>query len=653
MQNNQNKLDKYRVPEDIVFGKKWFEKHQSKLLWFLNAPVIKYWFRWVMRIHSFDCPSNVKITNIQPNNFSWGDRYIKKGKKILHERTTDFRTHDKYSKRLYFGFKYVWWTMHALDWVALDRVPELVKLSFGFTTLTQYPGSIGANNPVDGIVKRDVASESWATLRDNANANEVDDTATSATVIRIKSDTATDMWEIITRAIFVFDTSSIDDAATISATVLSLYGSNASADGLGCTPNIDIYTSTPASNTALANGDYSQIGTTSQTGSPITYAGWNASAYNDFTFNSTGRGNVSKTGMSKFGARNANYDVANTPPSWVSGVGSQLFCYFSENSGTTNDPKLVVTYSTSTAYTKELTEVITLVDTITKQTSKPLTEVVTLVDVIIKSTARTLVDAVTLVDTITKITSRAFTEVVTLVDTVIKQTTKVLTDVVTIVDVFASARIYFKELLESVTIVDTIIKQTDRVFTETVTLVDTLIKQTTKVLTDTVTAVDTLLKQIARTLTEEITLVDTITKSMSRTFNEAVALVDTVVNQTQKVLSETVTLVDSITRQISTTYTETITLVDTVIKSIARELIETVTVVDTFIRNLTRTLVETITLNDTVVRQTQKVLTDTITVVDNFLSALFTKAKRGVIVLLSRVQDKNVIQSKNKDKTIL
>jgi hypothetical protein len=80
-------------------------------------------------------------------------------------------------------------------------------------------------------------------------------------------------------------------------------------------------------------------------GSPITYANWSTSAYNDFTFNATGIGNVSKTGFSKFGVRNPNYDVANTPPTWSSGVTSHMQCYFSDEAGTTSDPKLVVTYS--------------------------------------------------------------------------------------------------------------------------------------------------------------------------------------------------------------------------------------------------------------------------------------------------------------------
>lgn len=210
------------------------------------------------------------------------------------------------------------------------------------STLTVYPAP---GVTVDGIIKRDVTTETWATIRDNADGNEVDYSGAIYASARIAASSTTNQWSVITRSILLFDTSALTGDATISATVLSLYGFGKN-DGLSATPTIDIYTSTPASNTVLANGDYDQIGTTSQTGSPVTYAGWAAGVYNAFTFDATGIGNVSKTSISKFGVRNANYDVANTPPSWSSGAGFFFQYYSSNESGTSKDPKLVVTYST-------------------------------------------------------------------------------------------------------------------------------------------------------------------------------------------------------------------------------------------------------------------------------------------------------------------
>jgi hypothetical protein len=165
------------------------------------------------------------------------------------------------------------------------------------------------------------------------------------------------------RYIALFDTSALTAAAAISAAVLSLYGDD-KGNALGCSPNIDIYTSAPASNTALVAGDFDCLGTVSQTGSPITYAAWSITGYNAFTFDATGRGNISKTGISKFGARNANYDVANTAPSWVTNVDSYVTALNADSAGTANDPKLVVTY-TLAAVTGTATESITEADIVT------------------------------------------------------------------------------------------------------------------------------------------------------------------------------------------------------------------------------------------------------------------------------------------------
>lgn len=69
------------------------------------------------------------------------------------------------------------------------------------------------------------------------------------------------------------------------------------------------------------------------------------SSLNAFTFNATGLGNIAKTGISKFSARNANYDAANVAPTWSSLQRSALEAFYADNGGSTNDPKLVVTFT--------------------------------------------------------------------------------------------------------------------------------------------------------------------------------------------------------------------------------------------------------------------------------------------------------------------
>ena len=223
---------------------------------------------------------------------------------------------------------------------------RILKGSVGNTTSTFYPDPHTESTSVDGIAITNYGAgsgESWATNVAAAGA-AADDTDTTIKVASMLCDTVTDKWRRIFRGFFLFDTSALPDTDTISSAVLSLYGSGKD-DALSNTPNVDIYTSTPASNTALVAGDYAQVGSVSQTGTAITYAGWSTSAYNDFTFNATGIGNVSKTGVSKFATRNVNYDVANVAPTWGSAGEYNLICISADTAGTSTDPKLVVVHS--------------------------------------------------------------------------------------------------------------------------------------------------------------------------------------------------------------------------------------------------------------------------------------------------------------------
>jgi hypothetical protein len=107
---------------------------------------------------------------------------------------------------------------------------------------------------------------------------------------------------------------------------------------------VNVYTCAPASETAIAAGDYDSFDSVPQCDTPITYTGWGEAGYNDFALNSNGIASISKTGITKFGIRNANYDVTGTAPTWGSAVQCYLIGYFADQTGTDNDPKLVVTY---------------------------------------------------------------------------------------------------------------------------------------------------------------------------------------------------------------------------------------------------------------------------------------------------------------------
>ncbi len=222
---------------------------------------------------------------------------------------------------------------------------NIIKGSFGNTTDTFFPAA-GAVSPVDGIVGDNTVNQTWA--QKIANVGEFAQVTNAVGAwVHVANSGTTNLWNSLQRGILLFDTSAISDGDTIDTATLSIAASGTKIDANNNAPNIDIYTSTPASNSNLVGGDFTQIGSTSQTGSPITYANWVATdgTYNNFTFNAIGRGNVSKTGLSKFGTRNANFDVAATAPIWAVDATMSFQGYQADQAGTANDPKLVVVHS--------------------------------------------------------------------------------------------------------------------------------------------------------------------------------------------------------------------------------------------------------------------------------------------------------------------
>ncbi len=212
----------------------------------------------------------------------------------------------------------------------------------GLTTTTAYPDADPETTTVDGQVGRQGTNETWATMRDGAGTHAYPSGSGSACYI--EAGTTTDRFNGLYRSIFLFDTSGIPDAETITSATIELYYVTKNNGSWNTT--YSIYTSTPASNTDLVAADYAQIGTTTQSDA-MTYANFDA-GYEVWTLNATGIGNISKTGISKFGMRESTYDVANSAPTWGSGVFERILWNSSESvGGTSQDPKIVVISSTA------------------------------------------------------------------------------------------------------------------------------------------------------------------------------------------------------------------------------------------------------------------------------------------------------------------
>lgn len=212
----------------------------------------------------------------------------------------------------------------------------------GNTTSTFYSQASPATTAMNAYLKySNAAGESWATITGQTDATTVSDSAAAANAAYTYSDETTNEWEDLFRGMFLFDTSALPDSDNISSATFSLFGNGSKWDSSNLA--ISIVASSPASNTSVAAADFNNFNST-KFASDLDITSWNTAAYNDFALNASGIAAISKTGITKFGTR-LDADVSGVAPSWSSNVEDGVACYFANQTGTTNDPKLVVVHS--------------------------------------------------------------------------------------------------------------------------------------------------------------------------------------------------------------------------------------------------------------------------------------------------------------------
>jgi len=138
----------------------------------------------------------------------------------------------------------------------------------------------------------------------------------------------------IYRSFFYFDTSGIDDGATINSTDLKIYGySNADST---------VHAQKGTQGASLDTDDFQAF-----SGSSYGSTSWATGSYNTITFNATGEGDIDKTGTTKVCCREAS-DYNDSDP----GASKSNGCYYADDSGSNadnRDPYLDITYSTNSA----------------------------------------------------------------------------------------------------------------------------------------------------------------------------------------------------------------------------------------------------------------------------------------------------------------
>lgn len=319
-----------------VFDRDWFDQHQSALLTLVNHPLGRIFFHLDGKKSSV---GNRTIIQIEPNSITWVAG--KKGDDFVFQ--TEFRTHDRFAKRLYYGLYPLWRVMHEWDRVIAEPLCAPL-LDFGFSTLTAQPVA-GATSPCDGPVNRVGVDEAFATIIAAAgNQGGLESTVTD-TCCAVKASTTSNQFAEIRRSGFNFDTSSIGSGASVSAAVMSIV-SNFKTNGLGA-DSYDCVDFNPAATNAIPSTAFVLFGSTSYAN--IAYASLDAGGtnYNDWTLDSNGISNLSLTGVSSYGLR-SGWDRSGTFGGvWASGAQTRFQARYADTAGTGSDPKLVVTYTAS------------------------------------------------------------------------------------------------------------------------------------------------------------------------------------------------------------------------------------------------------------------------------------------------------------------
>jgi len=327
-------------PDPVVFSAEWFERHQGKLLWLLNHWLTRRWFRWVLRIRRCDIGYVLPIVEIFPHAYTvfvrdWGDGKF----------ATDFRTHNKYAKRLYYAFKSIWVALHSWD----ELIGEKSQLAFGFATLTAFPDASSGATTVDGEVKVTGADQTLTAIR-AAAGTAVDQTSDINSVGLLKASTTLNQFAELWRSIFTFDTSLIGASSSITSATFSLQASGVDG-GLGNPATWILSSATPAASNNLINADYGQLGSTSF--GSISQATFASSLLGTITLNASGIANINRSGISAFGGM-LDWDFNNSfTGTWASAAFSDLTAHHADAIGTTNDPSLVVTYRLGNKFTNQ------------------------------------------------------------------------------------------------------------------------------------------------------------------------------------------------------------------------------------------------------------------------------------------------------------
>ncbi|TAL48920.1 hypothetical protein EPN83_02815 [Patescibacteria group bacterium] len=190
-------------------------------------------------------------------------------------------------------------------------------------------------------------STQFNTVQGAASGNSVD--FTSATRPGLISSGCTGGLAVrITRGFLAFDTSPLPDNAIITAATINVFVPSKANDVDDGNDFAVVVQGRQASTNSLSNSDYNKAGNqvtaATELSDRLDLTALALNQYNTWSLNGTGLGFVSLTGVSKFALREG-HDLLKAWPSYAPDQFNGFAAAMSEQTGTTQDPYLEVTYT--------------------------------------------------------------------------------------------------------------------------------------------------------------------------------------------------------------------------------------------------------------------------------------------------------------------
>lgn len=291
--------------------KELFYKYQPQLLKLANNSLGRYYLGISHEVKD-------KIVKLDPNAYT-----TQVGRRKFQ---STFRCYNLFEKKLGLALKFsdsflegikYYFTPQQMAWVEMNVSPETILSSAG-------DGNINIDNEA-----------TWAATRDGTTGDTANYTNTTNYLRCFHSTT----W-YVSRLFYAFDTSVLPSGFVASAGVMTIVVDSIEA---GSPSNCQIVQTSQASATELAVEDFNNLVFTAGTDASVAVA----SAGNPmvFTLNATGRAWLNST-VTKLGVIDKD-DLANTDP--TPDDTAAFYARTSEYTGTTSDPKLVVTFSLPSA----------------------------------------------------------------------------------------------------------------------------------------------------------------------------------------------------------------------------------------------------------------------------------------------------------------